>query len=452
MDAGTERDSASSPLDSGPTTPDATVPPDARPDAAPDSGLDAGVDGGPSGPMIDVRIEALMDPSASVADLEALMDEVRWAEGWPVTDGARWLFATRWDAPPGAVSLVSDINSWTPARAPATRAASGVHYWVVIDGSSFDAPAAGAKYKWHGAPDTYRAPPEARAYGFDTYGEHGYVAPPVDSRWRERFDRFASAHLGPTRAFRALLPAGFRRGDPARVLLLHDGQNVLDPDAAWGGWRVDEAVSAPRFADVVVTAVDNAPDRFDAYTHVPDDIGTGGSVGGRADDYARLVFDEALPFFRAHYGLRAARQDLVIGGSSLGGLVSLYLALSHPADVSCVIAMSPTLGWGAFDARASGADALVRRWTGHGATAVYLDSGGRGTCTDRDGDGVQEDSADSDNYCTTVQLRDRLASLGYAFDADLFHHWEPDATHNEAAWAARVPGALSSCVTAGWSP
>ena len=37
-----------------------------------------------------------------------------------------------------------------------------------------------------------------------------------------------------------------------------------------------------------------------------------------------------------------------------------------------------------------------------------------------------------------TQLRDRLASLGYAFDTDLFHRWEPDAQHNEAAWAARI--------------
>ncbi len=450
-DSGADRDADVGPdgsVDSGPdASADAGPPSDASFDASSDAGLDAG----PPPPSLEDRIAALEDPGASAEDLDALIQEVTWAEGWPVTDGTRWLFATRWDDAPASVALVSDVNDWDAARAPATRAASTVHYWVVIDASTFDVPAAGAKYKWHGAPDVFRPSPEAQAYGFDAFGEFAYVAPPTGVAWRERFASFASAHLEDRRAFRALLPAGFAHADAARVLFLHDGQNVFHPDAVWGGWRVDEAVAAAGYEDVVVLTVDNAADRMDAYTHVVDDIG-GGATGGRAEDYAGLVFDEALPFFRAHYGLRAGRDDLMIGGSSLGGLVSLYFALTRPAEMRCVIAMSPSLGWGAFAASATGADALVNRWTAHGTVAVYLDSGGGGTCSDGDGDGVQEDSADSDNYCTTTQFRDHLDGLGYTFGTDLAHWWESGAAHNEAAWAARMPDALSSCVAAGWAP
>ena len=348
------------------------------------------------------------------------------------------------------VSLVSDVNDWSPAAA--TRAASGVHFWIVVEETTFRVAAAGAKYKWHGAPDTFRPPPEATAYGFDGFGEFGYVAPPTDERHRERFPAFESTHLEARRAFRALLPEGFEYGDPARVLLMHDGQNVFHPDAFFGGWRVDEAVAAPGLEDVVVLAVDNAVDRMDAYTHVGDDIGRGGTIGGRADDYARLLFEEALPFFRARYGLRASRDDLVVGGSSLGGLVSLYLALTHASEMRCVIAMSPTLGWGAFDPAATGEDALVRRWTARGSVAIYFDGGGDGTCSDGDGDGVHEDSDDADNYCTTLQLRDHFETLGYTHGTDLWHWWEPGAGHNELAWAERMPNAISSCVSSGWTP
>lgn len=413
------------------------------------AGTDAGSDAGRPGLTLDDRLAALEAASGDPAALDALIHEVAWAEGWPVTDGTRWLFATRWDDAPASVGLVSDVNGWTAA--PATRAASGRHYWVVLEERAFAAPAAGAKYKWLGAPDVYRAPPEARAYGFDGFGEFGYVAPPTGERWRERFEAFRSAHLEAPRAFRALLPAGFRRGDAARVLLMHDGQNVFHPDAFFGGWRVDEAVAAAGYEDVVVLAVDNAPDRMDAYTHVADRI-SAGMVGGRADDYARLLLEEALPFFRAHYGLRAGRDDLVIAGSSLGGLVTLHLALTHGDAFRCGVAMSSTLGWGAFAASADGTDALVRQWSSHGPTALYLDSGGSGTCYDLDGDGVDEDSDDSDNYCTTLQLRDRLVELGYAHDLDLFHWHERGAAHNELAWAARVPRALAACVSAGWTP
>ncbi|HJL17922.1 MAG TPA: alpha/beta hydrolase-fold protein [Sandaracinaceae bacterium LLY-WYZ-13_1] len=427
--------------------PDAANPPDAAsaPDAQPPT------DAGPPPPTLDDALARLTDPGATAADLDALLHEIAWTHRWPLTDGTRWLFATRWADPPGDVSLVSDVNSWTPSRAPATRAASGVHHYVVLDAAGFDLPAPGAKYKWHGAPDAFRAPPEATAYGHDAFGPFGYVAPPTDAAWRERFIAFDSAHLDAPRAFRALLPAGFSAGDPARVLFLHDGQNVFDPDAPHGGWRADEALEDPAFADVVVLAVDSAIDRMSAYTHVPDDIGAGGLVGGRADDYARLVTEEALPFFRSRYGVDARGDDLVIGGSSLGGLVSLHLALTEPVAMRCVIAMSSTLGWGAFADGASGADALVRWWSGHGSVAIYLDSGGGGTCADADGDGVDEDSDDADNFCTTNQLRDRLADLGYAFDVDLFHWHEPGAPHTEAAWAARLPRALEACAAAGWS-
>jgi len=415
-----------------------------------DAGLgDAGApDAGPG--RVDALAARLSDPSASAAALDALIHEVAWAEGWPVSDGASWLFATRWDDAPPEVSLVSDVNDWSPARGAASRAASGVHYWVRLDGASFDVPAAGAKYKWRGAPDVFRAPPEATAYGYDAFGEHGYVAPPTDVRWRERFPAFESASLEAPRAFRALLPAGFTPGDAARVLLLHDGQNVFHPDAPFGGWRVDEAVSAAGYEDVLVLAIDNAPDRMSAYTHVPDRIG-GGPTGGRADDYLDLIEREALPFFRARYRVAAAGDGLVIGGSSLGGLVSLYAAQSRPTLSGCVIAMSSTLGWGAFDPAADGADALVRRWSTRAGPALYLDSGGGGTCGDPDGDGVAEDSDDRDNYCVTNQLRDRLETLGYAHGVDLFHWYEAGAGHHEAAWAARISRGLAACASAGWT-
>lgn len=433
-------------VDGGHDGPDARV--EALDAAAPDAGLER--DASTPDP-IDAALDTLARGDGDAID--ALMHDVAWSAGWPLTDGSRWLFVTRWDRAPEPVSLVSDLNGWRADAHPATRAASGVHYWVLLDASELEVPVAGAKYKWHGAPDVYRAPPESTAYGHDDFGELGYVAPPTDHAYLERFPDLRSAYLDDPRTLRAYLPAGFvarsAAAARARVLFLHDGQNVFDPDAAYGGWRVDETLSAaPEYADVVVLAIDNAPDRMDAYTHVADEI-EGSTIGGRADDYLRLVTDEALPFFRTRYGVVAAGDAMVIGGSSLGGLVSLYGALVHPDLAGCVIAMSPTLGWGAF--RAGAMDALILRWSTHGPTAVYVDSGGGGTCADLDGDGVQEDSDDSDNYCVTTQLRDHLDALGYDYDVDLFHWWEPGAMHNEAAWAARMPRALASCAAAGWA-
>jgi predicted alpha/beta superfamily hydrolase len=442
-DAGRSADAGDARLDAGSEagSTDAGSPPDGG------TRSDAGPPPAP-GPTVDQVLAVLA--AGDAAAIDAATHEVAWTGGWPLTDGERWLFVTRWPDAPEPVALVSDVVGWDPDARPATRAASGVHFYVVVPAAELRVPPAGAKYKWHGAPAVFRAPPESTAYGHDDFGPFGWVAPPADQPYLERFPDFLSPHLDAPRAFRAYLPAGFvprsAQAASARTLFLHDGQNVFHPDATWGGWRVPEALVA--YPDVVALAVDNAPDRMSAYTHVPDRI-SGGLVGGRADDYLRLVTEEALPFFRARYGVRAEGRSLAVGGSSLGGLVSLHFALARPTLARCVIAMSPTLGWGAFDAGAM--DALLHRWSSRLDVAIYLDSGGGGTCADLDGDGIVEDSDDRDNYCVTAQMRDHLDALGYEHGVDLWHWWAPGAPHNEAAWAERVPRALESCTAGGWA-
>ena len=55
------------------------------------------------------------------------------------------------------------------------------------------------------------------------------------------------------------------------------------------------------------------------------------------------------------------------------------------------------------------------------------------------GDGLMDDDPDArDNYCENNQLRDLLDGIGYTHGVDLWHWWEPNAPHNEAAWADRV--------------
>ena len=429
------------------------------PDAS--SWADAGVD--------DARFDEvrgwLSSSSADAAALDTVIQDIAWAEGWPLRGRDRLLFATRWEDAPSGVAVVADPNGWATTRNPATRAASGVHYYAVVPIAELDAPydggdLRGAKYKWWGQGDVYRAPPEATAYDYDEFGQFGYVAAPSDRAYTERFPLMASTHLGPPRTLRARIPAGFvarsAAAARARAILFHDGQNVFDADAPFGSWQAGDALAAPDYADVIGLAVDNAADRFDAYTHVADNLAEiGGTAGGRANDYLALLRDEALPFFREHYGIVASGDSLVIAGSSLGGLVSLWIAMTDEDLAGCVIAMSPTLGWGAYGS-ADGSNTLLEMWpgaVGHGTVTLYMDHGGdvRGTCTDGDGDGVFEDADDSDNYCATLQFRDRMLDLGYRSEEDLFHWWEPGAGHNEAAWAARLPMALTACAASAWT-
>jgi hypothetical protein len=105
-----------------------------------------------------------------------------------------------------------------------------------------------------------------------------------------------------------------------------------------------------------------------------------------------------------------------------------------------VISMSGTLGWGSIGSEQAPGQTMIDRYAAAGlrSTALYLDSGGSGTCVDGDADGIADDGDDSDNYCVTQQLRDVLLGLGYELGVDLWYEHVADAPHNEAAWAARV--------------
>jgi len=442
---------------------DAATAPDTRLDAAaiaePDVGVeDAGVGGSPTdvgadagGSDFDSTLAAMERCDAT--EIERVMHDVAWGAGWPLAGEGRWLFATRQEDRPSSANLVGDLNAWDTSRFPARRCPDGVHFWVLIRDADLTGAALGSKYKWFVADDaSYRAPDEATQYGFDDFGRFGWVRAPRDLPHLEQFPAFESAYLRDTRSFRAYLPAGLEphgaSARTARTLLLHDGQNVFDPEAFFGGWRVDRALASR--PDVVAVAVGNAADRMDACTHVRDAIGQG-PIGGHPGHYPALPEAAGLPFFRARYGIRAEGASLMVAGSSLGGLVTVHAARSDFASMGCGAALSSTLGWGSLDARAGGSSTLIASWSGLHAP-LYLDSGGAvsGACRDADGDGIEDDGDDSDNYCVNLQMVRVLETAGYVRGTSLVYAWDPGAPHNEAAWASRIGDALDACSAMGW--
>jgi predicted alpha/beta superfamily hydrolase len=396
--------------------------------------------------LIDTVLAALGDASRDPAALDALFDQVAQGPGWPLHLGQRWLFVRRWDGTPASAVLTGDWVSWSTTALPVTVSASGAHVYVLIDQSAGDSAPSGL-YKWWAG--DYQSPPDSTAYGYDEFGLFGYVERPATVHL-ERFPGFASATLAP-RTIRVLVPEA-----PARTLLLHDGQNVFDPGAPYGGWRAAQALAAPALADVLAVAVDNTPARFDEYTQVADDPGDGSLVGGKGDDYWALIDDTILPFVRTRFGVTASGRSLAVAGSSLGGLINVYGALEQPGRAGCVIAMSSTLGWGSLAADHDAS--LIERWqpeAAHAPVALVLDVGGGvdgSGCLDSDGDGVNDDGNDGDNYCVNAQMNDVLTFAGYLAGTDYAFFWTPGATHDEAAWAARLPGLLATCTQLGWTP
>ncbi len=349
---------------------------------------------------------------AGERDAAAALLAVSRSGGLPVeTETGSYLFACLCTGDDWA--LAGDHDDWTGASM--TRA--GDLWWFE---TTIDTPD-GSLYKFTDG-FNWIADPLGRRYGTDENGEYSLVR--ASAPHLERWHQIDGAGLQP-RDLQVWVP-----GDHTHLLLAHDGQNLFDRAAYWGGWRLDESLPD----GVLLVGIDNTSDRIDEYTHTEDEI-HGQLMGGSAVAYVALIEDTIRPMMEASYG----PGDVTgVMGSSLGGLVSFAVADLHPDRYDMVISMSGTMGWGSFGLDN---DTMIDVYAGQGRrdVALYLDSGGSGTCFDGDGDGIEDDDpTDSDNYCTNRQLADTLEAEGYVYEEDLWHWHEAGATHDEASWAERV--------------
>lgn len=237
----------------------------------------------------------------------------------------------------------------------------------------------------------------------------------------------ASDHLRLARDVLVWLPAAYRADPSARfpVLYMHDGQNAMDATTAFGGveWGADETmgalIAAGTAPETIIVAVGNTEDRVPEYTPTVD--ATYG--GGRAADYGRFLVEELKPLIDRLYRTRPEAAATGVAGSSLGGLVSMWLGLEYPDTFGRLGVISPSVWWDdrvILDLVAAAPAPIVR-------PRVWLDIG---TAEGSGATAVEN----------TRALRDALIARGWALGVDLGYLEVPGAGHNETAWASRLGG------------
>ncbi|MGE0495137.1 MAG: alpha/beta hydrolase [Vulcanimicrobiota bacterium] len=262
-----------------------------------------------------------------------------------------------------------------------------------------------------------------------------------------RVHTISSDVLGNTRDFYVYLPPSYGR-DPGRryrVLYLQDGQNVFDRRTAFMGreWGVDEVadelIRQGEIEELIIVGVSNTPARMDEYSQVADpDYG-----GGQADAYGHFLVDELKPYVDANYLTDTRPASTTLAGSSMGGLVSLFLAFQYPHVFGTAGALSPSLWWASGDlATRIAAD---RR---PGPTKIWLDMGtAEGTSDtisprplDRDGKFGSPGPANGvkDVLDYTREMRQALLFRGYEEGRNLLYLEVPGGTHTEESWSARI--------------
>jgi predicted alpha/beta superfamily hydrolase len=223
-------------------------------------------------------------------------------------------------------------------------------------------------------------------------------------------------------------PPGYRDDRVRRfpVLYMHDGQNVFDraTSATGAEWSVDETaqrlIESGAIEPLIIVGIYNAGERrIDEYTPTRDPKK---NMGGKADAYARMLVQEVKPFIDRRYRTLRSAPNTGLGGSSLGGLLTLHLGLRFPTVFNRLAVLSPSVWW---DDRAilRDVDALPAKLP----LRIWLDAG------TGEGEEVTRDSR---------LLRDALVRKGWVEGQDLAYLEAEGAGHNEQSWAARVESVL----------
>lgn len=233
------------------------------------------------------------------------------------------------------------------------------------------------------------------------------------------------------------LPAGYddaaNAGRSYPVLYLLDGQNVFEQQPGTPGeWGADEAaerlIASGKVEPVIIVAIPHAGEhRMREYLPV-------GEIQGQAGDgdaFVRWMQREVMPKVARAFRLKGGAENTGIGGASLGGAIALYASTKHPDVFGMAIVESlPMLHDNGKAARA------------------YLDSVGRWPAKVFVGMGGREISAHGQDSARNAAYREwaeeldqRLAKGGLGKDNRRLRI-DPEAHHNEQAWAERFPEAL----------
>jgi len=147
-----------------------------------------------------------------------------------------------------------------------------------------------------------------------------------------------------TRNVRIWTPTDYDPTDTTKkypVIYMHDGQNVFDSVTSFAGeWGVDETITSLMeiggFGGAIVVGIDNTADRMAEYTYPYSWL----SGTKRGDLYMDFIIDVVMPYVNEHYQTKTGREDTILAGSSMGGLISFFSGLARLDTFGVIVPFS----------------------------------------------------------------------------------------------------------------
>lgn len=234
--------------------------------------------------------------------------------------------------------------------------------------------------------------------------------------------RFNVPQLRRRRRISVLLPwdyASTKKRYP--VLYLQDGQNLFEDTAPFGTWAVDRqlaALSQRGLGGFIVVAIDHGgSERVREFS--PYDSQRWGE--GLGQEYARFLAETLKPHIDSHFRTRPDRAHTGIGGSSMGGLISIYAGILFPQVFSKFMIFSPSL-WAAPKVYFEPV-----RFAPYSNTRIYLYAGAK------EGSGM---------ITNMLRFKEYMETHGYdQSQLQIRMETDPQGKHTEDRWGIEFPKA-----------
>jgi predicted alpha/beta superfamily hydrolase len=254
-----------------------------------------------------------------------------------------------------------------------------------------------------------------------------------------RLHTLKSAIFGNERTIRVLLPPAYvdaaNRDRRYPVLYMLDGQNVFDAclsDVSHHEWSVDETVqkliAEKKIPPMIVVGVDHAgKDRAHEFLPYKDYVYQADMNEPAGKRFPDFLTNEVMPLVDGQYRTLQGKPNTGIGGSSYGGVATLYALLAKPGRFGYGLIESPSMhiGMGQLVRDTSPLVALPVK--------VFMAFGGK----------EATDPVISEKLIGLVrQVETNFRAAGYD-ESNFRFVLDPDAVHTEAAWEKRLPGALT---------
>jgi leucyl aminopeptidase len=229
--------------------------------------------------------------------------------------------------------------------------------------------------------------------------------------------------LGRRRRISALLPHDYHAVDTHYpVLYLHDGQNLFNGQNYHQNWAIDESLAQlaqEGFKDLIIIAIDHGgEERVTEYSpYFNPRFGD-----GDGEKYMQFLMETLKPYVDNKFRVLPDRENTGIGGSSMGGLISLYAGMRYQEVFGKLMIFSPSL------------------WI---SPKVFYDTS-RFVATRQTDMYVYAGEKESRNHISNVnRLRNSLFRSGVDQSLLRYHTTiNPEGSHNEGFWREEFPEAV----------